>query len=76
MCLVTAILDHNMNVISQREEETLLKSTKQKALKECDQLVRGNFMLECAAHFELIGVAARVRRVRHWQIGFRCMGMP
>jgi len=47
-----------MNVVSQREEETLLKSTKQKALKECDHLVRGDFVLECAVHFELIGAAA------------------
>jgi len=29
-----------MNSLSRREEETLLKSTKERALKECDDLVK------------------------------------
>lgn len=32
----------NMNALSRREEETLLKTTKARALKECDSVVRGN----------------------------------
>jgi len=30
-----------MNVLSRREEETLLKTTKARALKECDPIVKG-----------------------------------
>ena len=30
-----------MNSLSRREEETLLKATKERALKECDELVKG-----------------------------------
>ncbi|KAF9520859.1 hypothetical protein BS47DRAFT_1286537 [Hydnum rufescens UP504] len=30
-----------MDTLSRREEETLLKSTKERALKECDPVVRG-----------------------------------
>lgn len=30
-----------MNTLSRREEETLLKSTKARALKECDPVVKG-----------------------------------
>lgn len=32
-----------MNSLSRREEETLLKTTKAYALRECDALVRGPF---------------------------------
>lgn len=35
-----------MNALSRREEETLLKTAKARALKECDQVVRG--FAECA----------------------------
>lgn len=35
-----------MNALSRREEETLLKTTKARALKECDQVVRD--FAECA----------------------------
>ena len=31
-----------MNALSRREEETLLKATKAFALKECDDVVKGN----------------------------------
>lgn len=31
----------NMDTLSRREEEALLKSTKARALKECDQFVKG-----------------------------------
>lgn len=31
-----------MNALSRREEETLLKATKSYALKECDDVVKGN----------------------------------
>lgn len=30
-----------MNALSRREEETLLKTTKARALKECDTVVKG-----------------------------------
>jgi hypothetical protein len=30
-----------MNALSRREEDTLLKTTKTRALKECDALVKG-----------------------------------
>ena len=30
-----------MNALSRREEETLLKKTKEHALKECDPIVKG-----------------------------------
>ncbi len=30
-----------MNALSRREEDTLLKATKARALKECDALVKG-----------------------------------
>ncbi len=30
-----------MNALSRREEETLLKKTKESALKECDPVVKG-----------------------------------
>lgn len=30
-----------MNTLSRREEETLLKTTKARALKECDPVVKG-----------------------------------
>lgn len=30
-----------MNALSRREEETLLKATKERALKECDDVVQG-----------------------------------
>jgi len=30
-----------MNALSRREEETLLKTTKARALKECDPVVKG-----------------------------------
>ena len=30
-----------MNTLSRREEETLLKKTKETALKECDPIVKG-----------------------------------
>lgn len=30
-----------MNALSRREEETLLKATKARALKECDPVVKG-----------------------------------
>ncbi|KIM67199.1 hypothetical protein SCLCIDRAFT_108559 [Scleroderma citrinum Foug A] len=35
-----------MNALSRREEETLLKTTKARALKECDSVVRD--FAECA----------------------------
>ncbi|KAL4069567.1 hypothetical protein J3A83DRAFT_4093771 [Scleroderma citrinum] len=35
-----------MNALSRREEETLLKATKARALKECDSVVRE--FAECA----------------------------
>ncbi|KAH8100601.1 hypothetical protein BXZ70DRAFT_893158 [Cristinia sonorae] len=36
-----------MNTLSRREEETLLKSTKARALKECDPVVKE--FAECAS---------------------------
>jgi len=32
-----------MNALSRREEETLLKATKARALQECDDVVKGGF---------------------------------
>ena len=32
-----------MNALSRREEDALLKSTKARALKECDEYVKGEF---------------------------------
>lgn len=34
----------SMNTLSRREEETLLKSTKARALQECDDIVKGAFV--------------------------------
>ena len=34
---------HIMNSLSRREEETLLKTTKTYALRECDDVVKGRF---------------------------------
>ena len=34
---------HIMNSLSRREEETLLKTTKAYALRECDDVVKGRF---------------------------------
>ena len=34
---------HIMNSLSRREEETLLKTTKSYALRECDDVVKGRF---------------------------------
>ena len=31
----------SMNALSRREEETLMKATKARALKECDPIVKG-----------------------------------
>ena len=33
-----------MNALSRREEETLLKKTKESALKECDPIVKGTWI--------------------------------
>lgn len=35
----------SMNALSRREEETLMKSAKTRALKECDPIVKGAAML-------------------------------
>ena len=45
------LLDPTMNTLSRREEETLLKKTKEAALKQCDPIVKGmiNPCLHCAA---------------------------
>ena len=36
-----------MNSLSRREEETLLKTTKAYALRECDDVVKGRFLFYC-----------------------------
>lgn len=38
---VLVYYDSTMNALSRREEETLLKATKARALKECDPVVKG-----------------------------------
>ena len=40
---------HIMNSLSRREEETLLKTTKAYALRECDVVVKGRFQWHCDA---------------------------
>lgn len=46
LCPCCSSLRTPMNALSRREEETLLKTTKARALKECDQVVRE--FAECA----------------------------
>ena len=42
---IRRVSNHCMDTLSRREEETLLKSTKERALKECDHVVRGMYSL-------------------------------
>lgn len=43
-CLApTRLLPDSMDTLSRREEDALIKSTKEKALKECDSIVKGSF---------------------------------
>lgn len=37
----SGLLSRTMNALSRREEDTLLKATKARALKECDPVVKG-----------------------------------
>lgn len=45
LCLASSVGDNKhacpMDAVSRREEDNLLKLTKQRALKECDAVVRG-----------------------------------
>lgn len=50
-----------MNTLSRREEDTLLKTTKARALKECDPVVKGTFKVnrlisELITHIALIRI--------------------
>jgi hypothetical protein len=57
-----------MNALSRREEETLLKTAKTRALKECDPLVRGMVdpTLEISSYFisRVCGMCGRADRDR------------
>jgi hypothetical protein len=53
----------SMSTLSRREEDTLFKATKANALRECDGLVKGSFMVIClipGSH--LLHSICRVRR--------------
>ncbi len=54
-----------MNALSRREEETLLKTTKARALKECDPVVKGLFsgspLVRTSTHY--LKILHNVRRV-------------
>ncbi len=62
-----------MSTLSRREEETLFKTTKAHALKECDPLVKGMFsvtrLIRRRHH------PCSIRRVCRWTYSFCCLGL-
>jgi hypothetical protein len=66
-------VDHIMNSLSRREEETLLKTTKSYAFRECDDVVKGRFhgimiLLTDSCPNSFCGL-------RVWSDYFCCLGM-
>jgi len=57
-----------MNALSRREEETLLKTTKARALTECDPIVKGMsalFWLRILTKVLMCPTSVRIRRLRN-----------
>lgn len=62
-----------MNALSRREEDTLLKTTKARALKECDPVVKGTYSCHQLLLDRLNRI--RIRGMRHWSYCFDGLGM-
>ena len=62
-----------MSTLSRREEETLFKTTKAHALKECDPLVQGGFSVTCLSRQHHLFCS--IRRVCCWTYSFGCLGL-
>ena len=62
-----------MSTLSRREEETLFKTTKAHALKECDPLVKGMFSVTCLNRRR--HPLCSIRRVCCWTYSFGCLGL-
>ena len=62
-----------MSTLSRREEETLFKTTKAHALKECDPLVKGMSSLTCLSRQRHL--LCSVCRVCCWTYSFGCLGL-
>jgi hypothetical protein len=62
-----------MSTLSRREEETLFKTTKAHALKECDPLVKGMFSVTCLSRQR--HPLCSIRRLCCWTYSFRCLGL-
>jgi hypothetical protein len=62
-----------MSTLSRREEETLFKTTKTHALKECDPLVKGMFSVTCLSRQR--HPLCSIRRVCCWTYSFGCLGL-
>lgn len=63
-----------MNALSRREEETLLKTTKTRALKECDDLVKGEYF-NYAGQMPESNVLVRLCRMCDGAHSVRCLGV-
>jgi COX assembly mitochondrial protein 1 len=63
-----------MNALSRREEETLLKAAKTRALKECDPVVKGMIVVFIQARACIMSVY-RVRNMCRGSDRLRFMGL-
>jgi COX assembly protein 1 len=63
-----------MNALSRREEDTLLKTTKARALTECDSIVKG--MSACSTYEAVrILMSVRIRGLCNWTHAVCCVGL-
>jgi COX assembly protein 1 len=65
-----------MNALSRREEDTLLKTTKARALKECDPVVKGAFLskVHFFTHHLPITEFAQCAQGRTLSVAWACRG--
>lgn len=74
--LSTAVHLTFMNALSRREEDTLLKTTKARALAECDSIVKGSAMDSCMIKDTNIGfVSLRIRQLCNRTHSLYCVGL-
>lgn len=66
-----------MDTVSRREEDNLLKSTKARALKECDDVVRGEYRAFCALKPKPKPYVPchSIRGMRYREAGIRRLGL-
>lgn len=67
------LLPAKMSTLSRREEETLFKTTKAHALKECDPLVKGMFSVTRPSHQR--HPFCSIRRLCCWTNSVGCLGL-